>query len=167
MKWIVHPWPSLAWLHCPLLSETLASETTVDGGHQAMDMRERPPPDKNPRQESNGINSSSIGGPSNDLWQIVGHLHIQFRDTWWTWAWCAKNLTERQFLILSTPSSVFGHGKYGNANHIPTIHGFLCINDLMLLLSYRAVIASMLFCFRIFIIHDQWETWGNEFIVIF
>ena len=35
-----------------------------------------------------------------------------------------KNLTERQFLILSTPASVFGHGKYGNTNCIPTIRGF-------------------------------------------
>ena len=36
-------WTSLVWMHCPLLSETLVSETTIDEGHQAMDRRERPP----------------------------------------------------------------------------------------------------------------------------
>ena len=89
-----------------------------------MDRRERPAPTKIPCHESNGIDGSSIGGPSIDLWRVAGHLQILFRDTWWTWARCAENLTERQFLILSTPNSVFWHGKYGNANHIPTIRGF-------------------------------------------
>ena len=49
-----------------LLSETLASETIIDVGHREMDRRERPPPAKIPRHESNGINGSSIGGPSID-----------------------------------------------------------------------------------------------------
>ena len=63
-----------------------------------MDKRERPPPlAKIPRHESNGINGSSIGGPSINLWRVAGHLQIPFRDIWWTWARCAKNLAERQF----------------------------------------------------------------------
>ena len=110
--------------------------------------------------------TSLIEGPSIDLWWVVGHLQIPFRDTWWTCARCAKNLTEMQFWIPSNPTSMFGHGKYGNANHIPTVCGFLCINDLMLLLSCWAIITSILFCFRIFIINDQW-TWVNDFIFIF
>ena len=122
-------------MHCPtlaligmialsLLSENLASETIVDGGHWEMDRRERPPLDKIPCHESNGINGSLIERPSIDLWRVTGHLQIPFRDTWWTCARCAKNLTEPQFWILSTPSSMFGHGKYGNANRTTTIHGF-------------------------------------------
>ena len=79
---------------------------------------------KIPCHKSNEIDGSSIGGLSIDLWQVAGHLQIPFRDTWWTWARCTKNLTERQFGIMSTPTSVFGHGKYGNANNIPTIRGF-------------------------------------------
>ena len=79
---------------------------------------------KIPHYESNGINGLLIRFPSIDLWRVTGHLQIPFRDTWWTWAQCAKNLMERKFWILSTPASVFGHGKYGNANRIPTIHGF-------------------------------------------
>ena len=85
---------------------------------------EAPPLAKIPCHESNGINGSSIGGLSVNLWQVAGHLQIPFRDTWWTWARCAKNLTERQFWILSTPASVFGHGKYGNANRTATIRSF-------------------------------------------
>ena len=72
-------------MHCPalaligvnalsLLSETLASETIVDGGHWEMDRRERPPLAKIPCHESNGIDDSSIGGLSIDLWKVVGHL---------------------------------------------------------------------------------------------
>ena len=86
-----------------------------------------PPLAKIPHHESNEIDGSLIGGPNIDLWRVAGHLQIPFRDTWWTWARCAKNLTERQFGIRSTPASVFGHGKYGNANRIPTIHGFLAL----------------------------------------
>ena len=89
-----------------------------------MDRRERPPLAKIPHHESNEIDGLSIGGLSIDLWQVVGHLQIPFRDTWWTCAWCAKNLTEPQFCISSTRDSMFGLGKYGNTNHIPTIHGF-------------------------------------------
>ena len=51
-----------------LLSKTLALETIVDGGHRAMDRRERPPLAKILRHESNGIDGSSIGGLSIDLW---------------------------------------------------------------------------------------------------
>ena len=35
-----------------------------------------------------------------------------------------KNPHGVEILILSTPASVFGHGKYGNANRTPTIRGF-------------------------------------------
>ena len=89
-----------------------------------MDMRESPPLAKIPCHGSNRIDGSSIGGPSIDLWRVAGHLQILFRDTWWTWARCAKNLTKTQFCIPSTPASMFGHGKYGNANCIPTFYGF-------------------------------------------
>ena len=90
-----------------------------------MDRRKSPPLAKIPRQESNEIDGSLIGVPSLDLWLVAGHLQILFRDTWWTCAPCAKNLMESQFLISSTPTSVFGHGKYGNMNRIPPVHGFL------------------------------------------
>ena len=80
-----------------LLSETLASKTIIDGGHQAMDRRERPPLTKLPRHESNGIDGLSIGGPSIDLWRVVGHLQILLMDTWWTYAQCTKNVREPQF----------------------------------------------------------------------
>ena len=59
-----------------------------------MNRRERAPLAKFPHHESNQINGSSIGGPSINLWLVAGHLQISFRDTWWTCAWCAKNVTE-------------------------------------------------------------------------
>ena len=63
-----------------------------------MERRETTPPlAKIPRHESNEINGSSIEGPSINIWRVAGHLQIPFRDTWWTWAQCAKNLTEWQF----------------------------------------------------------------------
>ena len=111
-------------MHCLLLSETLVWKTTVYGAHWEMDRWEWPPLAKIPCHESNRIDGSSIGGSSIDLWRVAGHLHIPFKDTWWTCARCAKKLTEPQFWIPSIPASVFGHGKYGNTNHIPTIHGF-------------------------------------------
>ena len=79
---------------------------------------------KIPRHKSNRIDGSSIGGPSVDLWRVVGHLQIPFRKTWWNCAQCPKTLTEPPFSILLTLSSMSGHGKYGNTNLIPTICGF-------------------------------------------
>ena len=66
-----------------------------------MDRREILPLDKIPRHESNEIDGLSIGGPSIDLWRVAGHLQIPFRDTWWTWARCAKNLTERKLTSVN------------------------------------------------------------------
>ena len=66
-----------------------------------MDRRERPLLAKIPRHKSNKINVSSIGGPSIDVWRVAGYLQIPFRDTSWTWAQCAKNLTERQFTSVN------------------------------------------------------------------
>ena len=68
----IHGFPALALIGVTalsLLSETLASETTIDGGHQAMERRESPPPlAKIPCHESNEIDGLSIGGPSIDIW---------------------------------------------------------------------------------------------------
>ena len=83
-----------------------------------------PPLAKIPHHESNEIDGSSIKGTSIDLWRVGGHLQIPFRDTRWTCSRCAKNLMEPQFCISSNPASVFGHGKYVNANRIATIRGF-------------------------------------------
>ena len=124
---IVHGFPALA-----LVGVTAFSPTERNPSFRNHRRRRSPgngqegeaPPAKIPYHESNRNDGSLIGGPSIDLWKVAGHLQIPFRETWWTWARCAKNLTERKFLIPSTPASVFGHGKYGNANHTPTIRGF-------------------------------------------
>ena len=106
-------------MHCTLLSETLVWETTIYIAHREMDRRERAPVAKIPCHESKKINCLSIGFLSIDLWRVAGHLQILFTDTWWTCVRCEKNLMEPQFWILSTPATMFGHGKYGNTNHIP------------------------------------------------
>ena len=74
--------------------------------------------------ESIEINGSSIGGLSINLWRVAGHLQKPFKDTWWTCAQSVKKIMEPQFWILSTPTSVFGKGKYGNANQNPNVYGF-------------------------------------------
>ena len=53
-------------MHCPLLRETLVSETTIYEGHREIDMLERAPLAKIPHHESNKIDGSSIEGPSID-----------------------------------------------------------------------------------------------------
>ena len=51
-----------------------------------------------------------------------------------------KNVTELQFWILSNISSMYGHGKYGNANHTLIMHGFLILAlvDMKFIVSYQA-----------------------------
>ena len=58
---------------------------------------ERPPLAKIPHHESNGIDGSSIEGPSIDLWLVTPHLQILFKDTQWTWARCTKTSRSGNF----------------------------------------------------------------------
>ena len=49
-----------------------------------MDKRERGSIAKIPHHESKRFDGLSIRGPSINLWQVAGHLHISFMDIRWT-----------------------------------------------------------------------------------